>query len=61
MKPTSAWLLFYLLSEEIVMPSHWAGFTAAFLFCCCDLPSLAFALLDRHPVIMTELHPQWIL
>ena len=47
----------YLPSGEIVMPSHWAGFAAAFLFRCCILPSLASAVLCRHPVTMTELHP----
>jgi len=54
MKPlsfTSTWLLFYLL---LVMPSHWAGFAAAFLFRCCDLPSLASMVLGRHLVTMTE-------
>ena len=33
----------------------------AFLFHCCDLPLLASAVLSRHLVITTELHPQWIL
>jgi len=49
----------HLISGEKVMPSH--CFTATFLFCCCDLPSLVLGVLGHHPVIMTELHPQWIL
>jgi len=64
MKPlsfTSAWLLFYPSSGEIVMPSHWAGFAAAFLFHCCVLPSLASEVLNQHLVTIAELHPQWIL
>ena len=41
------------------MPSHWAGFMAAFV--AIYLRSARSAVLGRYPVIMTKFYPQWIL